>query len=162
MAEVYLTRAGYQQLSAELRELIEVRRPQVMADLVQAREYGDLRENAEYEVAKRDQGMIEGRIHELEAMLASVEILPVPVDIDHAMLGTRVTAENLDTGMRCDYVLVSEQESHLVEEHLSAECPLGRALLGSQIGEIVTFDAPAGIRKFKVLDIAPAFGDDEE
>ncbi len=162
MAEVYLTKAGYRQLSAELRDLIEVRRPQVMADLVQAREYGDLRENAEYEVAKRDQGMIEGRIHELEAMLASVEIIRVPADIEHADLGTRVVVENLDTKQRCEYVLVSEQESHLVEEHLSAECPLGRALMGHRVGEIVTFDAPAGIRKFQVLDVTPAFDDDDE
>lgn len=162
MAEVYLTKAGYQKLSAELRELIEVRRPQVMADLVQAREYGDLRENAEYEVAKRDQGMIEGRIHELEAMLSSVEIIETPKNPDQVVLGARVTVENLDTRQSCDYVLVSEQESHLEDEHLSAECPLGRALMGSRMGEIVTFDAPAGVRKFKVLSVTAAFTDDEE
>jgi transcription elongation factor GreA len=157
-----LTRVGYQRLHAELRDLIEVRRPQVMADLVQSREYGDLRENAEYEVAKRDQGVIEGRIHELEAMLSSVDILTVPANITEAMLGTRVAVENLDFQQHSEYVLVAEQESHLADEHLSVESPLGRALVGSTVGDIVTFDAPAGVRRFKVLAIERAFSDEDE
>jgi len=157
-----LTRAGYQRLHAELRELIEVRRPQVMSDLVQSREYGDLRENAEYEVAKRDQGIIEGRIHELEALLSSVDIVKVPADITEAMIGTRLAVENLDFASKCEYVLVAEQESHLADEHLSVESPLGRALLGSIVGETVTFDAPAGVRRFKVLSIERAFDDEDE
>jgi len=162
VAEVYLTRAGYQRLHAELRELIEVRRPQVMSDLVQAREYGDIRENAEYEVAKRDQGVIEGRIHELEAMLASVEIIRVPADISEGVLGVRVVAENLDFSQCAEYVLVGEQEAHLADEHISIESPLGRALLGSKVGDVVTFDAPAGVRRFKVLGLQRAYDDDEE
>jgi transcription elongation factor GreA len=149
-------------LSAELRELIEVRRPQVMTDLVQAREYGDLRENAEYEVAKRDQGIIEGRIHELEAMLSSVEIIRVPETMNEAMLGARITVENMDFNLRTEYVLVSEQEAHLADEHLSADSPLGKALIGSKIGDVVTFDAPAGVRRFKVLTLEPAFTNDDE
>ena len=162
MAAVYLTRVGYQRLHAELRELIEVRRPQVMADLTQAREYGDIRENAEYEVAKRDQGVIEGRIHELEAMLASVEIITVPAEFREVMLGTRVAVENLDFELRSEYLLVGEQEAHLDEAHLSAESPLGRALLGSKVGDVVTFEAPAGVRRFKVLGLQRALSDDEE
>jgi transcription elongation factor GreA len=162
VAEVLLTKAGYQRLHAELRELIEVRRPQVMADLTQAREYGDLRENAEYEIAKRDQGMIEGRIHELEAMLSSVEIIKVPPEINEAMIGARIVVENLDFNLQSEYVLVSEQESHLEEEHLSVESPLGRALVGSKIGDVVTFDAPAGVRRFKVLNITRAYNNDDE
>ena len=162
MAAVYLTRTGYQRLHAEMRELIEVRRPQVISDLTQAREYGDLHENAEYETAKRDQGMIEGRIHELEAMLASVEILKAPAEITEAVLGARVAVENLDFNLHSEYVLVGEPESHLEEEHLSIESPLGRALLGSKVGDIVTFDAPAGVRRFKVLNLECALTDEEE
>ena len=162
MAEVYLTRHGYQRLHAELRELIEVRRPQVMADLTQSREYGDIRENAEYEIAKRDKGVIEGRIHELEGMLSSVEIIKVPSTIEQAVLGARVAVENLDYNTRCDYVLVSEHESHLADEHLSVESPLGRALLDSRVGDVVTFDAPAGVRRFKVLDVRCAFPEENE
>lgn len=156
MASVYLTPMGYQRLSNEMRELIEVRRPQVMADLIQAREYGDLRENAEYEVAKRDQGIIEGRIHELEQLLAAVEIIEVPAEIDEAILGARIRVTNMDANSEHEYVLVSEQEAHLVEEHLSVESPLGRALFRSKVGDVISYDAPAGVRRVQVLTLAPA------
>lgn len=161
MADVHLTRKGYRCLHAELRELIEVRRPQVMADLIQAREYGDLRENAEYETAKRDQGMIEGRIHALEALLSSVDIIELPRMIEAAIIGTRICVENLDTRQVCEYLLVSEAEAHLEENYLSVESLLGRALLGTRTGEEVTYAAPAGTRKFKVLDICAHTESDE-
>ena len=153
MASVYLTRIGYERLNAELRELVEVRRPQVMADLVQAREYGDIRENAEYEVAKRDQGITEGRIHELEALLASVELVSIPANVEVAQLGAHVLVENLETASKFTYLLVSEQEAHLVEEHLSIESPLGKALLGARADDVVTYAAPAGTRRVKILAV---------
>ncbi len=155
MTTVYLTRKGYGMLTAELMELINVRRPQVMIDLIQAREYGDIRENAEYEMAKRDQGFIEGRIRELEALLGSVEIVEIPKSFDAAALATIVRVENIDFRQEREYVLVTEHEAHLADEYLSVESPLGHALLGSRIGDIVTFEAPAGTRKFKILGIAP-------
>jgi transcription elongation factor GreA len=154
VATVYLTRSGYERLDAELRELLEVRRPQVMSDLTQAREYGDIRENAEYETAKRDQGLTEGRIHELEALLASVQILEVPPELDEVVLGARLTVENLDFGQTRAYKLVSEPEAHLEEDYLSVESPLGAALLGGKVGEVVTFEAPAGTRRFKILELS--------
>lgn len=158
MAAVYLTRKGYEMLSAELRDLIEVRRPQVMADLAQAREFGDISENAEYETAKRDQGLIEGRIHELEGLLASVEILEIPDCVDCVVIGAKVVVENLDFGGNRNYRLVTEQEAHLAEEYLSVDSPLGRALLGKKVGDEVTFEAPAGTRRFKLLEL---FGADK-
>ncbi len=162
MASVYLTPSGYRRLHAELRDLVEVRRPQVMADLIQAREYGDIRENAEYEVAKRDQGVIEGRIHELEQLLSSVEIIKVTGDVNEAMLGVQVIVENLETQHRTEYTLVSEQEAHLADEYLSVESPLGRALLGNHPNDEVTFDAPAGIRRVKIVGVQlPPLGDEE-
>lgn len=161
MAAIYLTRKGYESLTAELRELVDVRRPQVRADLVTAREFGDLRENAEYDTAKRDQGMIEGRIHDLENLLSSVEIVEVPEHPTEAVLGIRVRAENLDAHQEREYVLVSEQEAHLEDDYLSVQSPLGKALLGHKVGEIVTFEAPAGTRKFKVLELIRPDGDDD-
>ena len=149
MAAVYLTRKGYEMLHAELRDLVEVRRPQVMVDLAQAREFGDISENAEYETAKRDQGLIEGRIHELEGLLASVDILAIPTCVDCAVIGARVIVENLDVGGTRTYRLVTEQEAHLAEEYLSVDSPLGRALLGKKIGEEVIFQAPAGTRRIE-------------
>ena len=161
MADIKLTRKGYERLHAELRDLVEIRRPQVMSDLTQAREYGDIRENAEYEIAKRDQGLIEGRIRELEALLNSFEIIELPDDVDAAMLGTCVRVQNLETQRERLYTLVSEQEAHLLEDYLSVDSPLGKALLGGKAGEVATFDAPAGLRRVKILAIARSEEDDE-
>ena len=155
MTSTYLTRKGFALLTAELRELVDIKRPQVMADLIRAREFGDLRENAEYDTAKRDQGMNEGRIHELESLLSSVEIVEVPTVVTEAVLGVRIRVENLDFNQERVYILVTEQEAHLEEEYLSVQSPLGRSLLGSKIGDMVTFEAPAGKRRFKVLDLHP-------
>lgn len=162
MASIYLTRKGYEMLNAELRELVDVRRPQVMADLISAREFGDLRENAEYETAKRDQGVIEGRIHELEGLLSSVEIVEVPLDPTEAVLGARIRVENIDFAQQREYVLVTEQEAHLQEHYLSVQSPLGNSLLGSKVGDTVTFEAPAGTRRFKVIGLHGANGHDDE
>lgn len=161
MAAVYLTRKGYRALHAELRQLVEVRRPEVMSDLMQSREYGDIRENAEYETAKRDQGIIEGRIHELEGLLASVEIIEVPQQVTEAVLGARVRVENTESKNHREYQLVSEQEAHIGEGNLSVDSPLGRALLGRRAGDVVAFEAPAGTRQFRVIALFGANGDDE-
>ena len=156
MSTIYLTRVGYERLHAEFRDLIETRRPQVMADLVQAREYGDLRENAEYETAKRDQGLIEGRIRELETLLNSVAIVEVPTSVTSAMLGVCVHVRNMESNRERQYILVSEQEAHLLDDYLSVESPLGKALLGSKVGDEVTFAAPAGTRHVKILALTKA------
>ena len=153
MSTVYLTQIGYDRLHAEFRDLIEVRRPQVMANLVQAREFGDIRENAEYETAKRDQGLIEGRIRELEALLNSAKIVEVPNEVTSAVLGICVRVLNLETQRERNYILVSEQEAHLLDDYLSAESPLGKALLGSKVGDEVTFAAPAGTRRVKIIGL---------
>jgi transcription elongation factor GreA len=161
VASVHLTHAGYEMLRRELHTLIEERRPQVMEDLARAREFGDISENAEYETAKRDQGMIEGRIHELESLLASVEIIELPTDIDEAIIGARVRVENLDAKQEREYQLVSEQEAHLLPDRLNVDSPLGKALLGTRVGDMVVFEAPAGTRRFKVLALVGANGSGE-
>ena len=162
MSTTFLTHRGYELLSAELRHLVEVRRPQVKIDLATAREFGDLRENAEYDTAKRDQGMIEGRIHELEVLLSSVQIIEVPAELDEAILGARLSVENLDCRQQREYTLVSEQEAHLEDEYLSVHSPLGKALLGCKVGDVITFEAPAGTRRFKVLTLCGMNGHSAE
>ena len=151
MASARLTHHGYNMLRTELQDLIEVQRPQVVADLAQAREYGDLSENAEYDIAKRDHSLIEGRIKELEHLLASVEIIEMPGQVEEACLGAEVRVMNLDVKQERRYTLVTEQEAHLVSDYLSVDSPLGRALLGGKVGDLVTFEAPAGTRRFQVL-----------
>lgn len=133
-----------------------------MSDLSQAREYGDIRENAEYEIAKRDQGLIEGRIRELEGLLDSVEIIEVPNEITEVVLGVSVRVENLESQRERHYILVGEHEAHLLEDYLSADSPLGKALAGCKVGEVVTYDAPAGVRRVKVLELRKAQLDPED
>ena len=130
-------------------------------DLTQSREYGDIRENAEYDMAKRDQSVIEGRIHELEALLASVEIIELPEVVETAEVGVRVCFENLESCLESDYLLVSEQEAHLGDDRLSVESPLGRALLGSREGDVVTFDTPGGVRRVKVVRLYAEDGEED-
>jgi transcription elongation factor GreA len=161
VASIYLTRKGFERLTAELRELVDVRRPQVLTDLIKAREFGDLRENAEYDTAKRDQGMIESRIHELEGLLSSVDIVVVPTVMTEAVLGARIRVVNMDFQQERVYVLVSEQEAHLDDEYLSVQSPLGNSLLGSRVGDVVNFEAPGGTRHFKVLTLDPMTDDGE-
>ncbi|HEX2951353.1 MAG TPA: GreA/GreB family elongation factor, partial [Armatimonadota bacterium] len=86
-------------------------------------------------------------------LLSSVEIVEVPKHVTEAVLGARVRVENMDFNQEREYVLVSEQEAHLEDDYLSAQSPLGKALLGHKVGEIVTFEAPAGVRRFKILDM---------
>lgn len=154
MGSVLLTKMGSKLLNEELRDLIHVRRPQVTIDLAQAREFGDISENAEYETAKRDQGMIEGRIHELENLLSSSELISLPDNLEQATLGVVLEIVNLATNQPRSYQLVSEQEAHLSTDYLSVTSPLGKSLIGAKAGETVTFKAPAGTRSFKVLAIS--------
>lgn len=153
LTNILLTQKGYELLSEELRTLITVRRPQVKKDLVTAREFGDLRENAEYDTAKRDQGMTEGRIHELETLLSEIEIIVLPEVLEVAVIGASLKVENLDANQQRDYTLVTEQEAHLDDQYLSVQSPLGQALMGSKVGETVTFQAPAGPRRFKIIEL---------
>ena len=148
-----VTEEGYNQLTAELKDLLEVQRPQVKEDVKTAREFGDLRENAEYETARRDHSRIEGRIGELEEFLSDVEVVEKVKDPTEVVFGAKVNVENIDFKTKKEYLIVSEQEAPLSEDYLSVESPLGAALLGAKTGDIVTFEAPAGIRKFKVLGI---------
>jgi len=153
MARCYVTEEGFKKLSAELKDLLEVQRPQVRQDVKTAREFGDLRENAEYETARRDHSRIEGRIGELEEFLSDVEVIPKIKNPIEAAFGVWVTVQNLDMPSSKEYFLVSAQEAPLDDSYLSVESPLGVAVLGAKEGDIVTFEAPAGTRKFKVIKI---------
>ena len=154
MARYLVTEEGYNQLSAELKDLLEVQRPQVKADVKTAREFGDLRENAEYETARRDHSRIEGRINELEEFLSDIEVVSKVKNPTKVVFGVKVNVENIDFKSKKEYLLVSEQEAPLSGDYLSIESPLGAALIGAKEGDIVTFEAPAGTRRFKVLGIS--------
>lgn len=151
----YLTPEGYERLKAELQELKTKGRQEVARAIAEAREKGDLSENAEYDAAKDAQGMLEMRINELERMLASARILdPDQISTDEVRLLSRVTIKNLANGATMTYTLVSEQEADLKQKRISITSPIGKGLLGKKKGEVAEVDTPRGKVKFEIVDIS--------
>lgn len=147
-----LTPDGKRKLEEELQHLRDVKRPQVAERIRQAREEGDLRENAEYEDAKREQGFVEGRIQELEQLLRHVEIIPESDGNGVVSVGSTVHVREED-GPRETYTLVGPAESDPVEGRISNESPLGKALLGARKGDAVSVKTPGGKTTFHVIDV---------
>lgn len=153
----YLTQEGYDRLKAELEEMKTTGRKDVAMAIAEAREKGDLSENAEYDAAKDAQGMLEMRINELEKTLANVRVIDASqVDTSKVVLLTRVTIENVKTGKEMTYQLVSESEADLKEKRISASSPIGQGLLGKKVGEIAHVQTPSGVVEFKIKNIEAA------
>lgn len=151
----YLTQDGYDRLKLELDELKSTGRKEVAMAIAEAREKGDLSENAEYDAAKEAQGMLELRINDLEKTLMNVRVIDATqVDTSKVVLLTNVTIENLKTGKEVTYQLVSESEADLKEKRISASSPIGQGLLGKTVGEIAQVDTPAGKVEFRIKNIA--------
>ncbi len=156
MAEtVYLTKEGYNKLKAELDQLRIEERPKAAAAIAEARDKGDLSENAEYDAAKEAQRNLEARIMNMEMTLANARIL------DESRVGTskiqilnKVTLKNHNTGKTVVYTLVSDHEANLREGKLSVGTPIGKALIGKKKGDVVNVIVPAGEVKFEILDIS--------
>lgn len=155
MAEiVYLTRDGYNRLKEELEHLRAIERPAAAAAIAEARDKGDLSENAEYDAAKEAQLMLEMRIGNMESTLASARILDESnVDTSKVQILTKVKLLNHDNGKEVTYTLVSESEANLKENKLSVSTPIAKALLGRKKGEKVAVKVPAGVVTFEILDI---------
>ncbi len=152
---VYLTPAGYQKLKEELEQLRSVERPAVSAMIAEARDKGDLSENAEYDAAKEAQGMLEMRIAQMEDMIANARILDESkIDTSKVQILNKVTLKNHTTGKIVEYTLVSEQEANLKEGKLSTSTPIAKALLGKRKGDRVDITVPAGVLHFEILDIS--------
>ncbi|RYD49736.1 MAG: transcription elongation factor GreA [Verrucomicrobiaceae bacterium] len=154
MERVPMTTYGYERLSAELRDLMKVQRPHIIAAIEEARGHGDLKENAEYHAAKEKQGFIEGRIAELESKLSRAEqIDPLKLKGEKIMLGATVTLVDVDTDKTVTYALVGPDEADLEAARISTTSPLGRSLLGKAKGDEVTVQAPGGKRVYEVDDV---------
>ncbi len=151
----YLTPEGYEKLKAELQELKTKGRAEVAKAIAEAREKGDLSENAEYDAAKDAQGMLEMRINELERMLATARVLdPEQISTDEVRLLSKVTIKNVANGATMTYTLVSEQEADLKQKRISITSPIGKGLLGKKKGEIAEVETPRGKMKFEIVDIS--------
>jgi transcription elongation factor GreA len=147
-----MTVAGAERLRAELNELKTERRPRIIQAISDAREHGDLRENAEYHAAREQQSFCEGRIKEIEGKLADAEIIDVGQikPTGRVMFGTTVTLLNLDTDKRVVYQIVGEDEADVRAGRISVGSPISRAIMGKEIGEEIVVKAPAGDIEYEI------------
>ncbi len=155
MAIVYMTQEGYDKKMAELARLENVERPEVINAIREARDKGDLSENAEYDAAKERQGLLEAKIAELKNLVAGARIIDESkISTDEVQLLNRVTIKNVANGMKMTYTIVTETEANLREGKISITTPIAKGLLGHKVGEVVDVQAPAGKMQFEILDIA--------
>jgi len=150
----YLSREGYEKLDKELRDLKTRGRKEIAEEIAEARAKGDLSENAEYDAAKEAQGMLEKRIAELENALANARILEEEdIKTDKAYLLSTVTIYNYKVEREVKYTLVSKDEADFKENKISVDSPIGKAILGSEVGETVEVEVPAGKLKLEIKKI---------
>jgi len=150
----YVTIETFEQMQAELQHMKGVQRPAASKAIAEARDKGDLKENAEYDAAKEAQGMLEAKIKQLEGIIATAKIVDEKtIDTSKVSILTKVTLTNLTTKKEVTYQIVSEKEANLKEKKISASSPIGSGLLGKAVGEIAEIKVPAGIIKLKVEKI---------
>lgn len=155
MAKSYpMTEQALQDLRAELKQKIEVERPALAARLKAAIELGDLSENADYTAAKEAQGFLEGRIQELQTIIGNATIIDENQSNDRVKLGNTVTVQEDGESSRETYFIVGQVEANPSQGKISNESPLGRALVGSKVGDVVRVDAPVGQLTFRILEIS--------
>lgn len=149
---VYLTQDGLDELKKELDNLINVRRPENVQAIKEARSLGDLSENAEYDAARNEQAQIEGRIKQLEKMLENVSII-AEVNTDKVSIGNTVSIKYVDDDEEDEYKIVGSQEADPFESKISNESPIAQALFDHSVGDIVTVESPNGNYQVEIIDI---------
>lgn len=150
----YYTEEGLKKLKDELHEMKTVQRPAISQQIAEARDKGDLSENAEYDAAKEAQGLLEAKIAKLETILSNARIIDdSEIDNSKVYILSTVTIKNVTNGMQMQYTLVAENEADLKEKKISVESPIGKGLLGKAVGEIADIATPNGVMKFEVVEI---------
>ncbi len=155
MAITYMTKEGYDRKMAELAEMESVERPRISRAIAEARDKGDLSENAEYDAAKEAQGMLETKIAQLKEIVASARI------IDESKLGTsevqllnKVRIRNLDRNTELEYTIVADSEADMKAKKIAISTPIANGLLGHKVGDVVEIQVPAGKVRFEILEIS--------
>ncbi|RMH04633.1 MAG: transcription elongation factor GreA [Nitrospirae bacterium] len=149
-----ITRKGYEALQAELARLRKEERPKIIQAIAEAREHGDLRENAEYTFAKEQQQLIETRIQEIEAKLANSQVIdPSTLSSDTVVFGASVRLVDVATQEEKTYTLVGQEETDIKKGYISVQSPIGRALIGHRVGDVVQVNRPAGIVEYEIREI---------
>ena len=157
MSRAPMTKAGAEKLRAELKELKSVKRPKVIQAIAEAREHGDLKENAEYHAAREQQSFIEGRIKEIEGSVSHAEIIDVAALGETAgekiVFGATVDLFDVEADKEVTYQIVGELEADIKHHLISITSPIARALIGKSIGDEVDVRAPGGIREYEIVDV---------
>ncbi|AOS97049.1 Transcription elongation factor GreA [Microbulbifer aggregans] len=152
MNRVPMTVEGAESLRAELNNLKKVERPAVVQAIAEAREHGDLKENAEYHAAREKQGFIEGRIQEIEAKLSHAQVIDVKAiePSDRVIFGTTVTIIHMETDEEVTYKIVGDDEADVKQKKISVNSPIARALIGKEVGDVVEVHTPSGAVEYEI------------
>lgn len=151
---IYLTQEGLDNLKKELDHLKRVERPAISAQIAEARDKGDLSENAEYDAAKEAQGLLELKISKMEATLSEAVVIDESqLDTDKVLILSKVKLKNVANGMEVEYTIVPENEADLKAKKISVESPIGKGLLGKKQGDVAEIQVPNGMMKFEVVEI---------
>lgn len=156
MAQVtYYTEEGLNKLKQELHEMKTVQRPAISQQIAEARDKGDLSENAEYDAAKEAQGLLEMKISKMEEILSNARLIDESnIDTTKVFILSKVVIKNIANGMQMEYTLVAENEADLKAKKISVESPIGKGLLGKSVGDIADVQTPNGIVKFEIIEIS--------
>ena len=155
MAVTYMTEEGYRTLKEELNELERVQRPAISKQIAEARDKGDLSENAEYDAAKEAQGLLEMKIAQLKETLATARLIDESkINTNEVQILNRVKIKNIKTGQVMSYMIVSESEANLKEGKLSVTTPIAKGLLGKKVGEKANVQVPSGLMEFEIVEIS--------
>ena len=155
MSITYMTKEGYKKMMDELNHLESVERPNISMQIAEARDKGDLSENAEYDAAKEAQGMLELKIAQLKETVKNARIInEKDLNTDYVQILNKVRIRNLKNNQELTYTLVSEQEANLKEGKIAINTPVAKALLGKKVGEIVEVTVPSGVLRLEIINIS--------
>jgi transcription elongation factor GreA len=151
----YMTEEGLAHLKKELEQLTLVERPAISQQIAEARDKGDLSENAEYDAAKEAQGLLEMRIARMEDMVAKARIIDESkIDTSHVQILNKVKIKNIKNSQQVEYMLVSESEADIKSGKISVATPIARGLLGKEVGDVVEIKVPSGVMSFEIMEIS--------
>ena len=154
MAITYMTREGYKKKMEEIAYLENVKRPEISRAIAEARDKGDLSENAEYDAAKEAQGMLEMKISQLKDLVANARILDESkLNCDEVQILNRVKIKNVSNGQTMEYTIVADSEANLREKKIASSTPIAQGLLGHKLGDVVDIKVPSGMMKFEIVEI---------
>ena len=155
MAITYMTEEGYKKLVEEVNYLEAVKRPEISKQIAEARDKGDLTENAEYDAAKDAQGILEAKISQMKGVIASARIIDESqISTETVQIMNKVTIRNTTNNQTMVYTLVSESEANLKAGKIAINTPIGKGLLGKKVKEIAEIKVPSGVMTFEILDIS--------